>query len=190
MDLILEQISKGDKKVYKNFFIKNYQRLVVYANGYLFDKWASEEIVQECFIYLWENKESIQVNISLPAYMQKMVRNRCLNYLKSIKITDRLSVLEMNLKLITEPVVDCQSQEDKRREYDQILKIIDSLPDKMSQIVRLRFLNNYKYREIAQELNISINTVKTQLKRAKIRMMKLLMGVLVLIDCLLEIFQS
>lgn len=184
MDLILEQISKGDKKVYKNFFIKNYYGSVTYAYGYLFDKWASEEIVQECFIDLWQKRKHIQVNISLSAYVRKMVKNRCLNYLKTIKITDHCKVLQTNLSLsydITESVFN-----EEISKYHQILKIIDALPNKMYQIVRLRFLHNYTYKEIAQELNISVNTVKTQLKRAKIRMMKLLTGILVL----LELFQS
>jgi len=184
MDLILEQIRKGDKKVYKNFFIKNYYGLVTYAYGYLFDKWASEEIVQECFIDLWQKRKHIQVNISLAAYVRKMVKNRCLNYLKTVKITDHCKVLETTLSLsydITESVFN-----EEISKYHQILKIIDTLPNRMYQIVRLRFLHNYTYKEIAQELNISVNTVKTQLKRAKIRMMKLLTGILVL----LELFQS
>lgn len=187
MDLILEQIRKGNKKVYKNFFIKNYYGLVTYAYGYLFDKWASEEIVQECFIDLWQKRKHIQVNISLAAYVRKMVKNRCLNYLKTVKITDHCKVLETNLRLsydITESGFNKEQQRDKQ--YHQILKIIDTLPNKMCQIVRLRYLHNYTYKEIAQELNISVNTVKTQLKRAKIRMMKLLTGILVL----LELFQS
>jgi len=167
MNLILEEISKKNEKVFKNFFDKHYGELVVYANGYLFDKGSSEDIVQEIFIYIWEHASKLNIETSLKGYLYAMVRNRCFNYLKSIKITDNLELLDFNINLITEHVFNSTSEEDKAIVYHQILKIVDTLPEKMQQIVRLKFLHNYKYSEIAKELGISVNTVKTQLKRAK-----------------------
>ena len=52
----------------------------------------------------------------------------------------------------------------------------------MQQIVKLRFLQNYKYSEIATELDVSINTVKTQLKRAKLKITDLVTGILILLQ--------
>ncbi|MDO6739019.1 RNA polymerase sigma-70 factor [Wenyingzhuangia sp. 2_MG-2023] len=169
MNLILEEISKKNKKVFKNFFDKHYEELVVYANGYLFDKDSSEDIVQEIFIYIWEHASKLNIETSLRGYLYVMVRNRCFNYLKSIKITDNLELLDFNVNLITEYVFNSNptSEEDKTIVYHQILKIIESLPEKMQQVVKFKFLHNYKYSEIAEELDISVNTVKTQLKRAK-----------------------
>ena len=181
MNLILEEIKKGNRKVFKNFFNKNYEDLVIYANGYLFDQQASEDVVQEVFIYIWENGKKIKIKSSLMGYVYTMVRNRCLNYLKSIKITDSFEFLEFNLNLITEQVFDSTSEEDKKIVYHQILKIVDSLPDRMQQIVRLKFLHNYKYKEIAEELDISVNTVKTQLKRAKLKIVESITSVLILL---------
>lgn len=182
MNLIVEEIKKGNKKVFKNFFNKNYQALVVYANGYLFDQPASEDIVQEVFIYIWENAKKINIESSFKAYVTTMVRNRCLNYLKSIKITDNYSFLEFNINLITEHVFDEASEEDKKIVYHQILKIVDTLPEKMQQAVRLKFLQNLKYKEIAQEMGVSVNTVKTHLKRAKIVITESVTSVLILLD--------
>ncbi len=68
--------------------------------------------------------------------------------------------------------------------YHQILKIVDTLPEKMQQIVRLKFLHGYKYKEIAEELYISINTVKTQLKRAKSKIIEMITSILILLDIL------
>ena len=53
--------------------------------------------------------------------------------------------------------------------YSQLLKVVEGLPSKMQQIVKMRFIENYKYVEIAEELGVSVNTVKTQLKRAKLK---------------------
>lgn len=182
MNIIIEEIKKGNKKVFRNFFNKNYEDLVIYANGYLFDKQASEDVVQEVFIYIWENSDSIEIKSSLNSYVFSMVRNRCLNYLKTIKITDSFELLQFNINLITEHVFDSVAEDDKKIVYHQILKIVDGLPDKMQQIVRLKFLHNYKYKEIAEELDISINTVKTQLKRAKTKITDSITVVLILLE--------
>lgn len=185
MNLILEEISKGNVEVFKNFFKNHYEPLVVYANGYLFDNDSSQDIVQDVFIYIWEHASTLNVKTSLKGYMYAMVRNRCLNYLKSIKITDHLEILDFNINLITEHVFNSTSEEDKIIVYHQVLKIVDTLPERMQQIVRLKFLHNYKYAEIAAELGVSINTVKTQLKRAKARITELVTSILIL----LEIYQ-
>ena len=182
MNLIIEEIQKGNRKVYRNFFNKNYEKLVNYANGYLFDQQASEDLVQEAFIYIWEHAHKINIQSSLNAYLTTMVRNRCLNYLKSIKITDSFEYLELNINLITTHVFDSAEEEEKKIVYHQILKIVDTLPDKMQQVVRLKFLHNYTYAEIATELNISINTVKTQLKRAKAKITELITAILILLN--------
>ena len=182
MNLILDEISKRNRKVFKAFFNKHYKDLVIYANGYLFDKPASEDVVQEVYIYIWENSKEINIKSSLKSYLYAMVRNKCLNYLKSIKITDSYDYLELNISLIAEQVFDSTSDDDKKIVYHQILKIVDNLPDKMQQIVKLKFLHHYKYAEIAEELGVSINTVKTQLKRAKVKITEAVTTILLLLQ--------
>jgi RNA polymerase sigma-70 factor (ECF subfamily) len=182
VNLIINEIRNGNRNVFKTFFDKNYTIFVTYANGYLYDKAASEDIIQEIFIYVWEHANKIQIKSSLNGYMYAMIRNRCLNYLKTIKITDRTNFLEFNINLMTEHRFDSTSKADKTIVYHQILNIVETLPERMQQIVKLKFLHNYKYLEIAKEMNISVNTVKTQLKRAKSRITALITSILVLLQ--------
>ncbi|TGV04874.1 RNA polymerase sigma factor [Flavivirga rizhaonensis] len=182
MNLVLKEISKKNEKVFKIFFDKHYKDLVVYANTYLFDKDSSEDVVQDIFIYIWENAGKLKIESSLKGYLYAMVRNKCLNFLKSIKITDSYELLEFNINLITEHVFNSTSKEEKKIVYHQILKIVDTLPEKMQQVVRLKFMHNYKYSEIATELNISVNTVKTQLKRAKVKIIEMVTAILILLQ--------
>ena len=114
MNLILEQIRKKDEKVFKIFFDKHYGELVLYANGYLFDKDASEDIVQEVFIYIWEYSNKLKIETSLKGYLHAMVRNRCLNYLKSLKLKYDYKILEFNINLITDTAFDTTSEENKK----------------------------------------------------------------------------
>ncbi|GAA3579157.1 RNA polymerase sigma-70 factor [Snuella lapsa] len=155
--------------------------MVSYAMGYLFDKGNSEDIVQDIFVYLWERSESINIESSLKGYLFVMVRNKCLNHLKSIKITDHANVLAMGTILDEAYDLEGFSAEDKSIIYNQVLKIIETLPGKMKQIVKLRFIDNYKYAEIADETGVSVNTVKTQLKRAKEKITHSLVSVVVLL---------
>ena len=100
--------------------------------------------------------------------------------LKSFKITDNLEVLELYTNLTTDYEFDSSSEDEEEKVYNQILKIVDRLPKQMQQIARLKFLHNYKYAEIATELNLSVNTVKTQLKRAKLKIAEFVTILLIL----------
>lgn len=155
---------------------------MIFANGYLFDQAASEDVVQETYIYLWENIDKINIETSVKAYLYTMVRNRCYNFLKSIKITDDAKYLDLNASLISNQNLELFSEEDTDIVYNQILKIVDSLPVKMQEIFKLKFFSNYKYSEIADELGISVNTVKTQLKRAKSKINESLTCILILLS--------
>jgi RNA polymerase sigma-70 factor (family 1) len=169
INLVLSELQKQNKFVYKNVFNQFYKGLVLYANNFLFDQQTSEDVVQEIFIWLWENAKNIEIKTSLKAYLYAMVRNKCLNYLKSIKITDDLNLIDLNSALLLEEDIDNISEDEKAIIYRQILKIVESFPESMQQIFKLKFVENYKYNEIADELGISVNTVKTQLKRAKLK---------------------
>lgn len=182
MDLIIEEIKKGNTKVFSFFFSHTYKRLVIYANSFLFDEKASQDVVQDVFMHLWEESSKININFSLIGYVRTMVRNQCLDYLKSIKITDDINLIDINLILVSE--CNEMDEEENKIVIHQILKIIDTLPIKMQEIVKLRFFKSYSYLEIASELEISVNTVKTQLQRAKKNITEAILGVLVLLGLL------
>lgn len=170
----LREIRNKNHFVFKQLFEDLYSNLVIYANGYLFDRSSGEDVVQEVFVYLWENSEKIDITSNLKSYLYAMVRNRCLNILKSIKVTDSAKVLELQAIFDSDYSLDSIGNEDKNLLYDQVIGILEGLPIKMRTIVKLRFVDNYKYSEIADELGLSVNTVKTQLKRAKIKFGKLM----------------
>lgn len=164
---ILEEIKNQNRFVYKKFFEDTYKELVHYANSYLFDQSWSEDIVQEVFIHIWEKADTLQVKTSLKGYLYAMVRNRCLNFLKTLKITDDAKALDMQSMISSDYNLEFFSDEDLKIIHHQLLKAVEGLPSKMQQIVKMRFIENYKYVDIAEELGVSVNTVKTQLQRAK-----------------------
>jgi RNA polymerase sigma-70 factor (ECF subfamily) len=147
-----------------------YLELVSYANGYLFDKASSEDLVQNVFIFLWEKSDKIENLTNIKAYLYATVRNKSYNKLKAIKITDTSKILEAQTTFSMNYSTSWALEEEKEISYQRALMVIESLPAKMRIIVKLRFIENYHYKEIADELNVSLNTVKTQLKRAKVKL--------------------
>ncbi|MCI9846897.1 RNA polymerase sigma-70 factor [Flavobacterium pectinovorum] len=182
IDIVFKELQNQNKSVYKNVFNHFYRGLVLYANNFLFDQQTSEDVVQEVFILLWENAKNIEIKSSLKAYLYAMVRNKCLNYLKSVKITDDLNIIDLNSMLVLDEDLDLISEEEKTILYNHILKIIETFPESMQQVFKLKFIENYKYEEIADELGISVNTVKTQLKRAKVKLSEALVILLALLS--------
>jgi len=180
IDIVLKELKNQNKTVYKTVFNRFYKELVIYANNFLFDQQASEDVVQDVFILLWENANTIDIRTSLKAYLFAMVRNKCLNYLKSIKITDDLNLIDLNSMIVLDEDLDLTSEEEKSIVYNHILKVIDTFPDSMQEVFKLKFIENLSYNEIAEELNISVNTVKTQLQRAKTKISQSLVIILAL----------
>lgn len=166
--LLLNQIKNKNKVVFKNCYEAFFKDLVIHANKFLFDYSVSEDIVQEVFIYLWQNSSKIEIKTSLKAYLYAMVKNRSINYLKSIKITDKTNFLELSNSIVNETEMFPTLEEEENTAYLKIIQAVDKMPLKMQKIFKLKFFENYKYSEIAEELQISINTVKTQLKRARV----------------------
>ncbi len=175
---VFREIQRKNHFVFKRFFEDTYEDLVQYADSYLFEKSTSEDIVQEVFICLWENASQMDIKTSFNSYLFSMVRNRCLNHLKTIKITDGAKVLDIQHLISTEYELDVFSEEDQLIIHNQVLKVVEMLPSKMQRIVRMKYIENYKYVDIAEELGISVNTVKTQLKRAKLRIAQQLITVI------------
>ncbi len=172
MNLILEEIKQGNQKVFKNFFDEHYHELVMHAHSFLWDMQASEDIVQEVFIYVWENASKLTIQTSFRAYLFVMVRNRCINFLKSIKISKSEAIADIHASILAENPMPEEIEVTAEESYADVLEVMNTLPNKMQEVVILKFVKNYKYAEIADELGISVNTVKTQLKRAKVRILE------------------
>lgn len=161
-----------DRTVYKKVFDRFYRELVAYAHNFLYDLQASEDVVQDIFIQLWENSDQLEIHTSLKSYLYTAVRNKCYNQLRGLKLQDDLNLIELNASLSTEYDMDGHDRNEKQQIYRQVMDIVDGFPEAMRHIFQLRFLEQYKYAEIAEELGISVNSVKTQLKRAKSKINK------------------
>ena len=168
--ILFNEIKNRNLKVYEALFSNYYPQLVRFAEGYIFDKQECEDIVQNLFIYFWENALKLNLEVSIKSYFYQSVKNRCLNHLRDLQIHDRHNLLYIEALMNQENYEEIQDPEITLK----INGAIAQLPDHMAEIIRLKYLEGKKLSEIAQINQISENTVKTQLQRAKEKLRKIL----------------
>lgn len=155
----VEAIRKGDAKAFRSFFEDFYVTLCQIANSYLKDADTSRDIAQEAFVCLWEKRSKFYSVPSAKFYLYKYVRNRSLNHKRDARRRDRI-------------IEECQSDEIAYRNalieqetYQLIHQAIKNLPLQGQKIIELS-LDGLTNPQIAEELKVSVNTVKTHKKRA------------------------
>lgn len=161
---ILFAIRQGNVRVFETVFRKHYQALCNYACGILKDMDDAEEMVQGMFLKLWEQREEIEITVSLKSYLYRAVHNTCLNRLKHLKVQEvyRQHVgeyLENNHESATDLL-------DKDELEIRISDALEKLPEQCRLIFKMSRFEELKYQEIADRLGLSIKTVENQIGKA------------------------
>lgn len=158
-ELILK-LKQSDENAYEVIFRLYYHPLKLFASNILSDIELAEDIVQEVFVQLWETRQSIK-DISLKSYLYKIVRNKSLNQIRHLQVRQKH---EDEILHTTNEFVEEGPQNDELKA--KILTSIGKLPEQCKKIFIMSRINNMKHKEIAEELNISVKTVKNQVGKA------------------------
>lgn len=155
-------LSNRDKRAYAILFETYHAPLFRFAETYVCCPGLAEDIVQEVFIKLWENPFR-RVSKSLRSYLFLMVRNACIDYLRSVQVEDK----KMQ-KLFEAQIVSDSADLDLDDDISQKIKeAINELPEQCREVYQMSVFDGLKYSEISEELNISVSSVKVQVYRAK-----------------------
>lgn len=161
--MITAEIFKLDnKKTFKEVFENNFNSLCAFGYRYVKDKSAVEDFTQEVFLSLWDKRQDFDHINAVKAYLYTSVRNKCLNQLKHQVVVQK-SELALISELENEQLYSSHIIEEET--FNLLTIEICDLPTASREIMILA-LNGLTNPEIAEELNISINTVKTQKKIA------------------------
>lgn len=143
---------------FREIFNTYYPSLHHFAFKILKSKHDAEDVVQDVFLSLWKNKPAFQNDVSFRAYLYLCVRNRALDLLKK-----KSPIYSNDVRI--EPV-DEEVDAVVREEAFRLLDIaIEKLPERSREILKLT-LKGLSVKEIAEKLNVTVNTVKTQKQRA------------------------
>jgi RNA polymerase sigma-70 factor, ECF subfamily len=169
---IISGLKNGDPSIFKLFFHSYYNPLCSYALTFLKYTDVAEEVVQEMFIKIWESRHELNISSSLRSYLYRSVHNSCINYLKHMEVKNKQSreiTEDIQYHSVLANLNSSGSSLDKivSDELEAHLnKVINDLPNECRRIFLLKRQKQLTYPEIAAHLNISVNTVKTQLLRA------------------------
>ncbi|MGZ2370015.1 RNA polymerase sigma-70 factor [Ancylomarina sp. YFZ004] len=173
---ILTRLQNKDESGLRLLFDSYYSPLCVFAYKYFDSFEKAEDLVQEVFINIWENDRFKNFTGSLKAYLFTTVKN---NSLKQIKKDNRYRFEEienLSYKIIEEKF---ESQELEARK-ERLYKEIELLPLQSKKVFEAIIFEKLKYAEVAEELNISVNTVKTHYSRA-LKQLRISMDILIMI---------
>lgn len=173
-DLFVNKLSAHDTAAFESLFKIYYRKLILFANRFVNDLDVSEEIVCDVFAILWERGHEINFSETFSSYLFKTVQNRCLNYLKHKKIENLyVSYLERN-KLLDQVIENAESRYFEKEMSHHIATALEALPEKCREIFVMSRFGNKKYKQIAEELNLSPKTVERQISIALEKLRKLL----------------
>lgn len=143
---------------FKILFESFYPRMVKIALFYLHDRDSAEDIVQEIFTKVWEKNLDLQIGGYLNGYLQNAVKNNCLSYLKHLETKNKA---EQEYQYIVD-----MASEDTEFYLERISQLIEQLPPKRRQVLELNIVEQKSYQEIAEALDLSVNTVKEHIRKA------------------------
>ena len=143
-------------KVYTDY----HSRLCLYAAVFVTDHTVSEDLIQDCFEKLLQQKNSLRIRTSLPVYLYSMVRNRCLNHLRSQK------------KIAPEDIYTISTDQNalqamiEAETYNHLHCSLQSLPEKSGEVIRMVYLDQQSHEQAAQSLKVTPSTVRNHKARA------------------------
>ena len=149
---------------FDRIYVTYYSRMLRFAREYVLFEEDAENVVQDVFLLLWEKREVLDIQISLVSYLFSLVKNRSLDYLRHKVVAEEYKQ-ELTFKLLALEQLNYTftSEEDIEK---VIANAIDKLPERCREIFLKSRIEGMKYREIADELDISMNTVENQMSIA------------------------
>ncbi|MGM9763150.1 MAG: RNA polymerase sigma-70 factor [Candidatus Cryptobacteroides sp.] len=162
-DVLLVVALKYDShEAFVKIFHQYYANLVVFASRFIHDKAVCEDIVQEAFVRVWNNRKHLEIKTSIRSYLTALVQNLALNELRHRKVRDRYESLNHEDIFALSP--------EEHLFYSELKDAVDDALDKMNPEVRetlfLSRRDKMKYADIAKKLNISTRTVEDRINKA------------------------
>lgn len=165
---LIKKLREGDHHAYKFIFDHYYALMGAIAYEYVEDYHISQNIVEDVMMSIWEKREQLIISTSVKSYLLTSVHNKCIDYLRSRSREAEVFSLESEIGSSSCYIPDQEMFEQivSSELEKKIEEIIQSMPEECKKVFLLSRYGNKSYAEIANELNISVNTVKYHIKKA------------------------
>ena len=158
---LIDGIKRGDDVSFQMVYNKYFDRLYRYSQAMITDGQLSEDIIQELFTTLWMKRSHLNIE-NLEAYLTTALRHKIINVYRNNRYVDLDETIIEALPGVNE-IEEKQKENDLESEFKSLLS---RLPRKCRNVFYLSRIKNYRNKEIAEELDISIRTVETHISNA------------------------
>jgi len=166
---LFKEFQSGKYDLFEYFFDKYYPGLCVYACRMIQSKSAAEDLVQDFFIKLWEDKDHLGIHGNVRSYFLRSVHNRCLNALSR----DNLRKAHFDYQqshfqqdsILQYPLLDFELE-------SRLQKAIESLPDGIRETFIRNRLEGLTYQEIADEDGVTVKAIEYRISKALVLLRK------------------
>jgi len=163
-EIDIADIRAGNAKAFESLFKQWYEPLCRYACAILHNAEEAEDIAQKTFCKLWDQREKVEIHTSVKSYLYRMVHNACLNRIKQWQLQSE------HHEMIAHGGVTAANHTEETVAYKELNYRVElaiaCLPERCRQIFLLSRMQHLSYLQIAQTLQISPNTVETQIVKA------------------------
>jgi RNA polymerase sigma-70 factor (ECF subfamily) len=156
---IREQIERGDQSGFAAL-VREHQGLV-FSVAYRFfgDRCQAEDVAQEVFLELYRSIDSIESDLHLLMWLRRVTSHRCIDEARRRRVRPQLSIEEL-------PDLPTHSKDGDPMLADTLRRYVTALPEEQRAVVILRYQEDLDPTDIARELGMPVNTVKSYLHRA------------------------
>jgi RNA polymerase sigma-70 factor (family 1) len=156
-------ILMGEGNTFDFFFRQYYTALCYFANAIIHNEEEAKDIVQDCFVKLWDSSAFIEKVESVPSFLYTSVRNKCIDLLRKRKVIDKARLYSISN-------ADSEFEHFDESAFAEMMRLVlqhvDELPATMQEVIKLYYLHGKKYKEIASALHSSPEAVRKQKARA------------------------
>jgi RNA polymerase sigma-70 factor (family 1) len=163
LTIIVQRIAAGDEQTFRELYHLFNKRLYHFAFAIVKTRELAEEVVEDVFIKTWKRGADLLKIANLNVYLYTATKNTALNYLSrnaSRNITEAFDDLDIAL---SDKGIDPEQILITREMYTHIQRAIEQLPPRCKMIFKLIREDGLRYKEVAEILNISVNTIDTQM---------------------------
>lgn len=161
---LLARIKSDDHSAFSILFRSYYKDLVFYGGSILAEKEVVEDIIQNLFLKLWNDRKQLTIEISLKSFLLKAVKNSCLDEIRHRDIINKHQ--EFILQTHSYIGYDTDNYVFQSELRNRLNEAIHKLPQSLKETFELSRIRGMKYKDIAERQNVSVRTVEVRISKA------------------------
>lgn len=162
---LLQQMADDDRQAFTMLYHRYWEDMFITAAKALRGKEAAADVVQDVFLSFWNRRNELNIQGSFAAYLHTSVRYKCIHYIEK-NITRRDYLVQFAEVIISSSAANSEINLDLKEMQKTIDRTVAAMPPKMKEVYKLSRHQQMSHKEIAENMSISVETVKKHIHHA------------------------